>query len=161
LLSALLTRAIKRDPRQFAHEHLFEPLGIERYNWSSDNDGNLQGNSGLFLTARDMAKIGRLFLRGGNWDGKQLLPQTYVAQATQAYNRGGPPVSEADYAYLWWITRPPEVAAYFAAGIFGQYIHVVPGDNVVTTVLGNASFGGARRLINQGILPIMQSCAER
>ena len=58
LLSIVLTRAIKQDPRRFAQQHLFGPLGIENYSWLLDDEGNLQGSSGLSLTARDMAKIG-------------------------------------------------------------------------------------------------------
>ena len=106
LLSIVLTRAIKQDPLRFAQQYLFGPLGIENYSWLLDDEGNLQGASGLSLTARDMAKIGSLYLRGGKWDGMQLVPETYVTEATQEHNHGGSPVRAADYGYLWWITRP-------------------------------------------------------
>jgi CubicO group peptidase (beta-lactamase class C family) len=156
LLSIVLTRAIKQDPRRFARQHLFGPLGIENYAWLLDDEGNLQGSSGLSLTARDMAKIGRLCLQGGRWNGIQLVPETYVTKATQVHNRGGPPV-RADYGYLWWITKPPaETAAYFAAGKDGQLIYVVPAHNLVAVIAGDASGAGGRRLINQAILPAVQ-----
>ena len=157
LLSIFLTRAIKQDPRRFAQQHLFGPLGIENYAWQLDDEGNLQGASGLSLTARDMAKIGSLYLRGGRWNGMQLVPEAYVTEATREHNHGGPPVHAADYGYLWWITRPPgETAAYFAAGIKGQLIYIVPAHDLVTVIAGDASGAGGRRLINQAILPAVQ-----
>lgn len=157
LLSVILTRAIRQDPRRFAQQHLFGPLGIENYAWLLDDEGNLQGSSGLSLPARDMAKIGSLYLRSGRWNGKQLVPETYVTEATQQHNPGGSPVRAADYGYLWWITRPPgETAAYFAAGIGGQLIYVVPARDLVIVIAGDASGAGGRRLINQEIVPAVQ-----
>lgn len=157
LLSIVLSRAIKQEPSRFARQHLFGPLGIENYAWLLDDEGNLQGSSGLSLTARDMAKIGRLYLRGGRWNGKQLVPETYVTEATQQHNHGGSPVGAADYGYLWWISRPPaETAAYFAAGMGGQLIYVVPARDLVIAIAGDASGAGGRRLINQAILPAVQ-----
>jgi len=160
LLSVVLTRAIRQDPRRFAQQHLFGPLGIENYAWPLDDEGNLQGSSGLALTARDMAKIGSLYLRSGSWNGMQLVPETYVTEATQQHNHGGSPVRAADYGYLWWVTRPPgETAAYFAAGIGGQLIYVVPARDLVVVIAGDASGAGGRRLINQAILPAVQTRA--
>jgi CubicO group peptidase (beta-lactamase class C family) len=157
LLSIVLTRAIKQDPSRFAQRHLFGPLGIENYAWLLDDEGNLQGASGLSLTARDMAKIGSLYLRVGRWNGLPLVPETYVTEATQQHNHGGSPVSAADYGYLWWVTRPPgEASAYFAAGIGGQLIYVVPARDLVIAIAGDASGAGGRRLINQAILPAVQ-----
>ncbi len=157
LLSIVLTRAIKQDPNSFARQHLFGPLGIENYAWLLDDEGNLQGSSGLSLTALDMAKIGSLYLRGGRWNGMQVVPETYVTESTQQHNHGGSPVRAADYGYLWWITRPPgETAAYFAAGMGGQLIYVVPARDLVIAIAGDASGAGGRRLINQAILSSVQ-----
>jgi CubicO group peptidase (beta-lactamase class C family) len=158
LLSVLLSRATKQDASRFAQEHLFGPLGITKYVWPVDAEGHLLGAFGLLLTARDMAKIGSLYLRGGQWNGKQLVPRSYVGEATQAHNRAGPPVSAADYGYLWWITRPSgEPAAYFAAGSGGQLIYVVPTLDLVVAVAGSASGAGGRQLINQAIIPFVQT----
>jgi CubicO group peptidase (beta-lactamase class C family) len=157
LLSVLLTRVIKQDPSRFARQHLFGPLGIENYAWLLDDEEDLQGASGLSLTARDMAKIGSLYLRGGRWNGMQLVPETYVTESTQQHNHGGSPGRAADYGYLWWITRPPgEAAAYFAAGYGGHLIYVVPARDLVIVIAGDASGAGGRRLINQTILPAVQ-----
>jgi len=162
LLSVLLTRTIKQDPTRFAHQYLFEPLGIENYNWPLDGDGNLRGSSGLSLTARDMAKIGSLYLRGGKWHGRQLVPKTYIAQASRVHNQGGPPVPRADYGYLWWVTRPPgETAAYFASGSGGQFIYVVPAADIVAAIAADDSYASGRVLINQVILPAVQMRTAR
>ena len=157
LLSVLLTRAIKQDSTQFAHEHLFRPLGIENFAWPLDSEGHLQGAFGLSLTARDMAKIGSLYLRGGKWHGRQLVPETYVAEAIRFHNQGGPPVRAANYGYLWWITKPPgETEAYFASGSGGQLIYVVPALDLVVAIAADAPGAGGRHLINQAILPAVQ-----
>jgi CubicO group peptidase (beta-lactamase class C family) len=132
-------------------------VGITNYVWPLDAEGHVLGAFGLLLTARDMAKIGRLYLRGGSWNGKQPLPASYVDEATQAHNRAGPPVRAADYGYLWWITKPPgEATAYFAAGSGGQLIYVVPTLDLVVVIAGNASGAGGRHLINQVIIPFVQ-----
>lgn len=157
LLSVLLTRTIKQDPRQFAHKYLFEPLGIEKYSWPLDSDSNLPGSVGLSLTARDMAKIGSLYLQGGKWHGRQLVPETYIAQASHKQIQGGLPNPRADYGYLWWVTRPPgEAAAYFASGYGGHYIYVVPRDGIVVAVAAVETNASGRRLINQVILPAVR-----
>jgi CubicO group peptidase (beta-lactamase class C family) len=154
----LLSRAIKQDASRFAREQLFEPLGIENYVWPVDAEGHLLSAFGLLLTARGMAKIGRLYLQGGRWNGQQLVPRAYVQDATRAHSRAGPPVSAADYGYLWWITRPPgEPAAYFAAGSGGQLIYVVPTLDLVVAVAGNASGAGGRRFISESIIPFVQT----
>ena len=158
LLSIVVPRATKQGTLRFAHQHLFEPLGITNYKWPVDSEGHLQGAFGLALAARDMAKIGSLFLQRGRWNGRQLVPEAYVAEATRPHNKGGSPVRAADYGYLWWITRPPaEVSGYFAAGSRGQLIYVVPSLGLVVAIASDASGAGARHLINQVIIPVVQS----
>lgn len=88
-------------------------------------------------------------------------PAGDFTDAAREHNQGGPPVRAADYGYLWWITRPPgEAAAYFAAGIGGQLIYVVPALDLVTVIAGAASGADGRRLINQEILPAVQMRAS-
>jgi CubicO group peptidase (beta-lactamase class C family) len=103
-----------------------------------------------------MAKIGTLWLRGGKWHGRQLVPKSYIVQAIQPHNQG-PPLLRASYGYLWWVTRPPgEAAAYFAQGARGQYIYVVPAADIVIAIAADELLASGRVLINQVILPAMQ-----
>ena len=66
---------------------------------------------GLHLRTEDMASLGQLFLQQGAWNGKALVPESYVLAATQPQNAGGPPVS-MPYGYLWWVlpTEAPRIA---------------------------------------------------
>ena len=74
LLSAILTRVTGKSALDYARETLFGPLGIEDVMWRADPQGVSGGGAGLYMHPRDMAKIGYLYLRGGVWEGKQILP---------------------------------------------------------------------------------------
>src|SRR5260221_9703338 len=86
----------------------------------------------LFLSARDMARIGLVMARGGNWNGQQLVPADWVKESTRQHlapeqmGRGG----GLGYGYLGWIpttrTTPEWAGAFLASGQFGQFILVLP-----------------------------------
>jgi CubicO group peptidase (beta-lactamase class C family) len=153
LLSVALSRAIKRDPEQFAKEKLFRPLGIERYSWTADYEGNLLGGSGLFMTARDMARIGLLYLRGGRWGDRQIVSERYVLESTKRQSEGGTPVHAA-YGYLWWVGQTEAGDdAFFAAGHLSQLIYVVPKRDVVVAMSADGIPGGSSRFMDQVVMP--------
>src|SRR5947209_8633114 len=77
LLAVVLSEAIKQDAGAFAKRKLFDPLGIANYTWYADSEGYLHGESGLHLTARDMAKIGILYLQQGRWGDTQIVSAAY------------------------------------------------------------------------------------
>jgi CubicO group peptidase (beta-lactamase class C family) len=74
LLAVVLSKAIKQDAGDFAKRKLFDPLAIVNYTWYADSDGYLHGESGLHLTARDMAKLGILYLQHGRWETPRSFP---------------------------------------------------------------------------------------
>ena len=78
LLSAILTKVTGRSALDYARERLFGPLGIDDVLWRADPQGVSVGGYGLYLQPRDMAKIGYLWLRGGLWEGKQILPAAWI-----------------------------------------------------------------------------------
>jgi CubicO group peptidase (beta-lactamase class C family) len=128
-------------------------LHIDNYDWLSDAEGHLFGEFHLKLTARDMAKIGALFLQHGRWGDKQIVSEAFVTESTTKQNDGGPPVN-AGYGYLWWIARTKtNLAAFFAAGYGGQAIYVVPKLNVAIAVKADNIRGGSQNFINDVILP--------
>ncbi|MGA2041800.1 MAG: serine hydrolase [Roseiarcus sp.] len=132
VLSALITRKTGRSAFEFAKTRLFEPLGIARARWGGvDAQGVTDGESGLFLTPRDMAKIGYLYLHDGVWDGRPIIPVSWVARA-----RAG--VIDATYGFryanLWWSL--PEKGALMARGRHSQLILVLPGLDVVAAMTG-------------------------
>lgn len=141
LAARVLVGATKKSMSNFAKRHLFEPLQIERFLWRIDGPGgNELGYAGLQLTARDMAKLGQLYLQGGVWNGKALLPATYVESATRKQNNGGPPLGWS-YGYLWWV-GPTETPSVFMAGADdGQRIYVNRALDLVAVVTADAPRG--------------------
>jgi len=95
--------------------------------WKVDRQGHSLGGGGLHLTLREMAKFGYLYLKGGRWNGTEIVPAWYLRESTTAHSEGGAPAM-CPYGYLWWIGRDDHV---FAAGAGGQYIHVLPRHDMV------------------------------
>jgi CubicO group peptidase (beta-lactamase class C family) len=132
VLSALITKKTGRSAFDFAKERLFAPLGIADVRWRGpDAQGVTDGESGLSLAPRDMAKIGYLYLHHGVWDGRRIIPAAWVDRvsagevvATSGYH----------YAYLWW--SKPEKGAYMALGRHSQVIMVLPRPDIVAVMTG-------------------------
>jgi CubicO group peptidase (beta-lactamase class C family) len=153
LLSVVLTRAIGENSRTFAEKNLFRPLQMTNVDWTADDDGYLIGESGLSLTARDMAKLGLLYLQRGCWDDKQIVSSDYVDDSTTKHNDGGFP-TDAAYGYLWWVTQTKTgLDAFFAAGIGSQLIYVVPRLDLIVAVASSRITGGSVRFVNDVVLP--------
>ena len=82
MLSAIVTKTTGQTSLDFLKPRLFEPLGIENPKWDASPEGSSLGGYGLYLCTEDIAKFGQLYLQKGKWNGKQLLPEKWVEQAT-------------------------------------------------------------------------------
>ena len=152
LISVILARAVGEKVPDFARRELFSPLGIDGFEWRADLDGHVPGHSGLRLTARDMAKIGVLYLQQGRWRDTQLVSTGYVLEFTRRHSEGGAPLKAA-YGYLWWKSNGRH-DAYFAAGANSQLIYNVTDRNLVVALSSTASVpGGSQRFVNEVVLP--------
>ena len=117
---------------EFANETLFQPLGIQDPRWGADDSGLTYGGFGLYLTSREMAKFGQLFLQEGIWEGEQLVSKEWVQESTSEHMPENadfvysvrPP---SDYGYLWWVHDD----FYIASGLHGQRIFVNPENDYV------------------------------
>ena len=139
LLSAILTKVTGRSALDYAREKLFGPLGIEDVLWRHDPQGISAGGAGLYLQPRDMAKIGTLYLRGGLWEGKQILPASWIEGVRQAnVDMRETWASELRYGSQFWVM--PGHDAYFAVGYHRQLIAVVPKLDIVAVATGAARF---------------------
>lgn len=128
---------------EYAQPRLFEPLGIAPPVWEATVTGETLGAVGLYLTPRDFAKIGYLYLNQGVWDGKQIVPAEWVAAATTEQSSGanatGVNLGQAGYGYLWWVTEVGGLPAFFALGLGSQMLYVVPAlDLVIVATTSNA-----------------------
>jgi CubicO group peptidase (beta-lactamase class C family) len=154
LIAIILRRAVGGNIVAFAKNVLFAPLQIDNYQWMVDSDGNLPGYAGLRLTARDMAKIGLLYLQHGRWRERQVVSEAWVLDSTRRHNDGGEP-AHAGYGYLWWTTtRRGGLLAYFASGWQSQLILNYPDRNLVMAMASASDLpGGAAKFINEVVLP--------
>jgi CubicO group peptidase (beta-lactamase class C family) len=135
LLGLVLERALKgKTITSYLQEKIWSPMGMEyAASWSIDKKKNGLEKTFCCLNARarDYAKIGRLYLNKGNWNGQQLVSQKWVEASTKAENKDG---SSSYYQYQWWI--PSTSGDYMAEGILGQFIYVNPNKNLIIVRLG-------------------------
>lgn len=135
LLGAIAGEASGINTLQLAETTLFQPLGIKEFLWPVDPQGLVHGWGDLRLHPRDMAKIGYLYLQGGQWEGRQILSPAWVAAATG--KRVTVPGGDADYGYGWWVLRDFP-GLYEARGRGGQFISVWPRKDLIIVWTGSA-----------------------
>ena len=152
LLSAILQKATGQSASAFAQAQLFRPLGISDVYWPADSNGVNTGGWGIRMTPRDMAKFGYLYLKGGDWDGQQVVPADWVQASTAKH------VDSSDgrgYGYLWWQLS---FGGYAALGYGGQEIIVLPDRDLI--VVFTATPLDERilwKLVSDFIIPATQS----
>jgi CubicO group peptidase (beta-lactamase class C family) len=135
LLGFVLERALKgKTITHYFQEKLWTPLEME-YDASWSLDKKKEGTEKTFCCinarARDFAKIGRLYLNKGNWNGKQIVSEKWVQESTKIDTTDG---SANYYQYQWWL--PSSTGDFMAEGILGQYIYVDPSKNIVIVRMG-------------------------
>lgn len=181
LLSAILTDAVGASALEYARPRLFEPLGIDTRNafepniedhaaiaaydkanfaWPKDPTGIQIGFGALKMAPRDLAKLGQLYLDGGQWNGRQLVPKAWVKDSTtaQVATQGTSFTFSENYGYQWWVTKENGRHAYAAVGFAGQLVEVVPDLRLVVVTAteageNNLRFEHLRGLVADAILP--------
>lgn len=130
MLSAILTRLTGQTVLDYLQPRLFEPLGIEKPRWETSPQGESIGGYGLYLRTDDIAKFGLLYLQKGRWKGRELLPESWVEQATSKQietARPGQDRSTSDwaqgYGFQFWRSRHH---SYRGDGKDGQFCLVLP-----------------------------------
>ncbi len=149
LLGLSLERATGMTVSAYLEEKIWAPLGMEfPASWSLDSeaDGLEKLESGLNARTIDFAKFGLLILRGGSWNGKQIVPHDWIEQATRPpagvpedYYRhdlfADDPFFRGDggfYGLMWWGYAPRGGRRdFFAFGRYGQFIYIAPDKNLV------------------------------
>jgi CubicO group peptidase (beta-lactamase class C family) len=164
-LGAIVQRQAEQSLTSYLRPRLFDPLGIGDVGWTQTPAGRDQGFSGLHARTEDAAKLGLLYLRGGRWEGAQLISPTWVVEATRAQVPTASWAVEADespdwtrgYGYQFWISRH----GYRADGAYGQFSIVVPElDAVIATT---AATDGAQPILDavwEHLVPALSSSSE-
>lgn len=151
-LTSLVYHKTGEAPGKIAKEQIFDPLGIpfeildqpitytrwEQYmepleqTWRKDPKGIECASFGLYLTARDMAKFGYLYLNRGSWEGQQLLSEQWVETSTKDHETNI--YGRYSYGYQWYLTYVNGHPSFLASGFGGQIIGVVPSLDLVVVL---------------------------
>jgi CubicO group peptidase (beta-lactamase class C family) len=141
LLAMILERATGMTVSKYLQEKIWEPIGMESpATWSLSNsgpDGIEKAFCCLNARATDFAKFGRLYLNHGNWNGKQIIPESWIEQSLKSSKENG---QRLTYHYNWGI-GPKKYGSFYAIGLYGQLIYVYPEKNVIIVRFGKADLG--------------------
>lgn len=135
LLAQILKKATGKHADAYAAEQLFGPLGISRFYWKHTPTGHPDTEGGLYLTPRDLAKIGYLYLKDGVWDGKRILPEGWIKSSTAARVDSSGEEARTKYGYQWWVL-PGSTPAFAGIGYGGQLLVVVPSLDLIAVFTG-------------------------
>ena len=141
LLSFVLEVATGKKVADYFSENIWMPIGakLPAY-WSLDDEDGFEKASCCFNSnARDLARLGQLYLMKGNWLGKQLIPEDYVSASTvpAALKEKDDGTVLTRYGYSWWMLDYKEHHVYLAQGMLGQFIIVIPDNNTVIVRLAS------------------------
>jgi CubicO group peptidase (beta-lactamase class C family) len=131
MMSAIIQKVTGQTLLDYLEPRLLKPLGITGLDWETDLQGIQVGGWGIRVKTEDMAKFGQLFLQKGKWNGKQILPESWIEEASTLKILQEPDASPEKmasndwiqgYAYQMWRSRHN---SYRADGAFGQYILIL------------------------------------
>ncbi len=160
MLSAIIQKVSGMTLLEYLKPRLFEPLGIENPSWETNPEGINTGGWGLAITTEDISKFGQLYLQKGMWNGKQLVSEAWVDEATKLQSSNGSnPESDWDqgYGYQFWQCRP---GFYRGDGAFGQFCIVMPDQDAVLAITSGT--GDMQKVMNlawKHLLPAMKEGA--
>lgn len=161
-LSAVVTKVTGQTTLEYLKPRLFEPLGIDHPEWASSPEGNSLGGSGLKICTEDIAKFGQLYLQKGRWNGKQLIPEKWVEQATskqvpndqESHSKIGIDWRQGYGCQFWRCTHE----AFRGDGAGGQLCVVIPDKDVVIAITAETgNFQGEMNAIWDQLYPAFQA----
>ena len=139
LLAFILESTTGKSINEYASEKLWIPMGAKHPAlWNTDKkEGDEKAFCCINSNARDFARIGKLYMNNGNWNGTQIIDSTYVSQATSAadlLDKYGN--KNLNYGYQFWITNYKDLDIYYARGLWGQYVICIPDKDMIIVRLG-------------------------
>ncbi|HZC27254.1 MAG TPA: serine hydrolase, partial [Actinopolymorphaceae bacterium] len=155
LLSAIVQKVTGETLLDYLRPRLLEPLGITDATWDTCPRGVNTGGWGLWVRVAEIARFGQLYLQNGRWGDRQLIPASWVADATahQVDNNGDVIDWRQGYGYQFWRCRH---GAYRGDGAFGQFCVVMPEQDAVLAIVGGvADMQGVLDVVWEHLLPAM------
>ncbi len=135
MLSAIISKLTGQSLLDYLKPRLFNPLGIENPTWETDPRGINIGGSGLHIKTEDIARLGQMYLQKGMWEGRRILPEAWISEATSAHSDNSNTQTNPDwtvgYGYQFWRCRHN---CYRGDGAFGQYCIVMPEQDAVLAI---------------------------
>jgi CubicO group peptidase (beta-lactamase class C family) len=133
----------------YANQTLFDPLHAEGGAWSAYSNGQFHASGGLKFKARELTKIGLLFLNNGMWEGNQIITSDWINTSQYLHVASTENfIPNTSYGYYWWITNfivnETSYKCFFAAGWGDQYMFIIPDLDMIIefnsgNYLGNSS----------------------
>ncbi|UTW58372.1 serine hydrolase [Kordiimonas sp. SCSIO 12603] len=138
VLGMMLVNVTGKTLTDYLQEKIWQPIGMEHEGiWAIDGEGMEVAMGGMSVSLRDMARLGRLYLHEGNWNGERIVPAQWVKDSVTpsaphlmaGFNNPG---SDTPYGYgfQWWTPSKPR-GDYMASGIYHQFIYVDPSTNII------------------------------
>ncbi len=155
LLAHIFRTATKTDIEEYAARQLFAPLGIERWFWKRTPAGAVDTEGGLYLEARDLAKIWYLFMKNGRWDGRQVVSPEWVRSSVTPAMAVGPAPNAPRYSLKWWLYPHPRDSTRYVlggSGFGGQFPMALPEEDLLVVFNGWNILPGGRGLPRAQVL---------
>lgn len=156
IMSAVLTNATGMDLHSFGEKYLFEKLGISVEYWGKDPQGYYSGGCNFFITPRELAKFGQMYLDNGKWESEQIIPQNWVLESFKQWMNTGD--DGWQYGFCWWLNEIYGYEIKTAWGYSGQMIHVIPELDLLVVMTTKTSEGSDEAysfsLLENYIIPV-------
>lgn len=166
MLSAIVQKVTGQKIVDYLKPRLFDPLGITGMDWEEDTKGINTGGWGLRVKTEDIARFGQMFLQKGMWNGKQILPASWIEEATTAQIMQKPDATAEEkaandwiqgYCYQMWRCRNNAVRG---DGAYGQYMIIMPEQDAVIAITAETpDMQDEINLVWKYLLPAMQKDA--
>ena len=143
LLSGVITKATGKSTLKFANETLFLPAGIDVDQWEQDPQGIYFGGNSMYITPREMAVFGLLYLNNGRLNGTQIVPESWVIESLESSTDFSHPNNwgtwkNYNYASLWWLGEFNGHESFMGYGYGGQFLIIFPDlDLIVVSTCEN------------------------
>lgn len=137
MVSAIVQKVTGQKLIAYLMPRLFRPLGIRRPMWELDRAGRNMGGWGLFLRTEEIARFGQMLLQRGQWQGQQVVPAEWIAEATRKQVSNGDDQNSdwaQGYGFQFWMSR----YGYRGDGAYGQFCVVLPDQEAVFVATASA-----------------------